>query len=456
MEKIGRNDSCHCGSGKKYKKCCMEKDNELNIDKYSAIEIAKNDSPAYPPVIDNEHIEDIFSDDDDFYDDEDIDDDSYKPEMIPELSPEQQKIVDDWWDDFQPIYESETETEKMLDLINIFLTEHPQLFKYLYLAEEVLLEIAPEFIKNNIYHKYIELLIRIRDEQLESYKESFGYLDNYIITDLIVNKRYSEISDYLDLFKKYPDDDADNLSDLILLLSALDLKQPLFELVNAVTHSLIESENIMYGGDFSVKWFIFQHYEKYFLEENYNEKLTNLLLAELTALNLTGYEFIYEDIKQNLLSYFNGPTDFSLKSCNSNDKISDFFYYLTLNFSRYLHKQKQIGLIRARLLSDLIYDYLFYSTQKKKPKKIFNYSEELLNKYIGEKFKSFWYINGLQAVSFLFSVVYFAEYLNEKKVIDNYEVNNIKNIGIKLFDIVKKGVEITDPILRLYPEFKEL
>jgi hypothetical protein len=23
---LGRNDPCHCGSGKKYKKCCMEKD----------------------------------------------------------------------------------------------------------------------------------------------------------------------------------------------------------------------------------------------------------------------------------------------------------------------------------------------------------------------------------------------------------------------------------------------
>ena len=25
-EKVGRNDPCHCGSGKKYKKCCMAKD----------------------------------------------------------------------------------------------------------------------------------------------------------------------------------------------------------------------------------------------------------------------------------------------------------------------------------------------------------------------------------------------------------------------------------------------
>ena len=29
-KKLGRNDSCHCGSGKKYKKCCLNKD----IEKY--------------------------------------------------------------------------------------------------------------------------------------------------------------------------------------------------------------------------------------------------------------------------------------------------------------------------------------------------------------------------------------------------------------------------------------
>jgi len=31
MSKIGRNDPCHCGSGKKYKKCCMEKDKSAEM-----------------------------------------------------------------------------------------------------------------------------------------------------------------------------------------------------------------------------------------------------------------------------------------------------------------------------------------------------------------------------------------------------------------------------------------
>ncbi len=32
QEKIGRNDPCPCGSGKKYKKCCEEKDKYKKFD----------------------------------------------------------------------------------------------------------------------------------------------------------------------------------------------------------------------------------------------------------------------------------------------------------------------------------------------------------------------------------------------------------------------------------------
>jgi len=32
MKKIGRNDPCPCGSGKKFKKCHMGREDELNLD----------------------------------------------------------------------------------------------------------------------------------------------------------------------------------------------------------------------------------------------------------------------------------------------------------------------------------------------------------------------------------------------------------------------------------------
>jgi uncharacterized protein YecA (UPF0149 family) len=36
--KIGRNDLCPCGSGKKFKKCCMEMDNTSNLSSWQSSE----------------------------------------------------------------------------------------------------------------------------------------------------------------------------------------------------------------------------------------------------------------------------------------------------------------------------------------------------------------------------------------------------------------------------------
>jgi hypothetical protein len=36
MTKIGRNDPCPCGSGKKYKKCCSAKDEQAALAAYAA------------------------------------------------------------------------------------------------------------------------------------------------------------------------------------------------------------------------------------------------------------------------------------------------------------------------------------------------------------------------------------------------------------------------------------
>ncbi|MDZ7761154.1 MAG: SEC-C metal-binding domain-containing protein [Desulfovermiculus sp.] len=43
VPKIGRNDPCHCGSGKKYKKCCLQKDQELfyNASPYAGLTMSQ-------------------------------------------------------------------------------------------------------------------------------------------------------------------------------------------------------------------------------------------------------------------------------------------------------------------------------------------------------------------------------------------------------------------------------
>jgi len=52
VAKLGRNDLCHCNSGKKYKKCCLDRDREIERGEKPAFTIDGSKSPA----VENGHI----------------------------------------------------------------------------------------------------------------------------------------------------------------------------------------------------------------------------------------------------------------------------------------------------------------------------------------------------------------------------------------------------------------
>jgi hypothetical protein len=51
MTKLGRNDPCHCGSGKKYKACCLDKDEAAErAARAKAADEAASTAPAAEPA----------------------------------------------------------------------------------------------------------------------------------------------------------------------------------------------------------------------------------------------------------------------------------------------------------------------------------------------------------------------------------------------------------------------
>jgi uncharacterized protein YecA (UPF0149 family) len=54
MQKLGINDPCHCGSGNKYKKCCLSKDEAANITRVTANSSPLTEAEIYESVIDRE------------------------------------------------------------------------------------------------------------------------------------------------------------------------------------------------------------------------------------------------------------------------------------------------------------------------------------------------------------------------------------------------------------------
>ena len=56
VPKIGRNDPCHCGSGKKYKKCCLQKDQELFYDASPYAGLTRSQVMASPGLVEGTDI----------------------------------------------------------------------------------------------------------------------------------------------------------------------------------------------------------------------------------------------------------------------------------------------------------------------------------------------------------------------------------------------------------------
>jgi hypothetical protein len=56
VAKLGRNDPCHCGSGKKYKKCCYAKDQELLRDASQYEGTTRTDLKAKPGLVDDPNV----------------------------------------------------------------------------------------------------------------------------------------------------------------------------------------------------------------------------------------------------------------------------------------------------------------------------------------------------------------------------------------------------------------
>jgi len=61
MVKLKRNDICHCGSGKKYKKCCMEKDKELAM-KLDVLEKSDNEKSSRKQHLSYEEVDKFQTD----------------------------------------------------------------------------------------------------------------------------------------------------------------------------------------------------------------------------------------------------------------------------------------------------------------------------------------------------------------------------------------------------------
>ena len=430
--KVGRNEPCPCGSGKKYKKCCLEKDEKEQREILTAENIQKESSYIQkdewePEDDDFWKLDEGFETPDVEYDDSELDDtleefetdkfsgqndddetsvkmdqddttndDSSSEDKLPEISEEENKLVDEWWDAYKKMHDTVKEREHLI----AFIDKYPHLTEYLELHWEVLFEIGAGHLREGIYDTYIDLLLRIRRDFLNAYKKSYGYYDADIIYWLTSKGRFSEIDQYFTLFKEDKTDEfVEQLCDTIDFLFAVNRSDLLLSLSGSPCRRYIIS-NI--GNRIVSKY----------IDKEISEETVHSLINELKSDGIEPNMNNIEEEWRKKLSMYKRPFilwDETLPRKRS-EALQNYFQ-ITTNFASYLYQKTELSFDSAVFYADTVYDYYRNIVSgKKRPENIFcldkRYENNMLENQLFYRFNL-----GVSNIVLINALYYFASYL---------------------------------------------
>ena len=455
MNKPGRNEPCHCGSGKKYKKCCLEKDTvaetavfPINEERNEKDEVFHESNATYRYYDEPGEPETEADEDDNIFnlemdETEEIDSTPTSPtqKAYPVISAHDENLVEEWWAALD--YEKKPLQIKLH--IEQFMAAHPQLVENLGLEGEVLFELGSNYKREGQIDEFMHFLLYVRKEFGSTYIRSAGFYDLDIIAWLIAQGRQNEIENFLDYLKAYPEDFVDQLFDVAALLQATDNIEPLMSLASA-TYSRLNSSTRVVGGNRMAIPLVSEILSKY-LQVGFSDNHVVNFINELTeTLAPIGFKpddnniNFWKNTLNNILRPFKSwPADIP----KTRSLMEDRYEEVSLNFRRYIHEHTGISWTSAWYYSALISDYFmeYLDLRNGKIKTQFDFSEDTIDKIIVAICKNLLWIDCTKSISLLEAIYHFAAYLQECSNIDEKKKLFIQKDCAKLYN-------------RIYPNFK--
>ncbi len=453
--KVGRNDPCPCGSGKKYKKCCLEK--------------SQAPLPAPPPTSHDaettEHEGERDWGETESADDLEIEvptDVASQPQRPPlrkyprpdenlaSLTPEEEKIIENWWKGVAPHYKKR-DAEEMIQRVELALTEFPSLFIHLGLHEEFLFELGGELGRRGRIPDYIALLKRLRRDQRQMYSFSYGAYDSGVIAELVVAGQAEEIPAYLDLFKQYPDAQPDYCHQICNLLAWRGLTEPLYLLCESVATPMVTSSEVV-GGHFALDWLIRREEVPFYKAGDASAEAVQVATVAIKTLG---------ERLQFPLTPDEDWLSTALRTCLESPQVETHGYLsdlarqrLGLNFVSHLHRTHKVPWVQGFLLGDLLQDYVSWSRRQKLP--WFRLHKKDIEAFAVYRSKQFFCVDGVILLGILQGMTWFADYLQTAAVLSVTETARIRTDCRQLFDAGRKAVDSTDAAYRICPTFEQL
>jgi hypothetical protein len=449
--KIGRNALCPCGSGKKFKKCCLKKEEQQRAEQRSQVEtqeaIEQTQNPEEknlkPSLVkdqskteyDDSDVDEEFNDEEidwDVYDDDEFQQKKHKPRLkLPKISEKENALIDSWYEKYVKM----KDPDELKAHLDAFMDKYPHLVDHLELYQEALFEINGAFLRQNRHEEIVVLMERIRREYPQTYEQSHGYYDRDLIAYKIAMGKKNEIPPLLNYFKANPDKDPDNLFTVIDLLKLTNCLEILRDFIPHIYVPVCRSSKIFRGDEIMVTMvalcfapFAKPDYTRQDLE-NLSKKLVGLdCEMDKDHYSLESLESMFELI-------FKKVTGWSLDGCRSKEEKFTRYSEITLNFQGYLHSFHGMDWTAADYYCNRIYKYLSENIPvKKRSDKVFAFSKDLIESTAVKFSQGLIGIKSIPFFGMLNAIFFFADYLYDTQSISPGYRDDIQKWCGELFE----------------------
>jgi hypothetical protein len=465
---LGRNDPCHCGSGKKYKKCCLAADEEAALhphsvepgtepqDENAILEVEEGDATQADDV------EDWEGEDEDEGDGEDDGTPSSwsdapwrqypQPPPIPKATLEEDAVVDAWWKRFMPVYRA-MDLDAMHALLDAFFAAHPDLVPHLYLHQECLLEWEAAMCRAGRWTELIDRLLRLRRDFPLVYDQVFQYLDNTLAVALLASGRAAELSNVLDRFAAYPDTDPDYLAKLLNVLLAANRQEDVFALAQATTMpSSCPGQVVGYGP--GLHWLFCQAAVPIYEQRSGSDAAADDLVQTYDALHLPWPHGVTPAQAKTTLEHAFAPLDWA--ALGATRRGADKAARLCSHFWVWLHDTQGMSWATAAFFAERMRElYADTSLRSAVLRRPFALTEEALEAFICETHQDSMALNGTRALAFLQAMWFYTDFLVAMGAHPTGAAEPLRQTCRRLYAKLLKAVDATDAGPYLFARFPE-
>lgn len=463
MTSVGRNEPCPCGSGKKYKKCCLEKDRAAQYAMPAAAAASEADGEASDDAYEVEaaepqaaagkasESEDMEEPPRDHEPNTERRHFPEPPEDLPDLPPGQDRLVTEWWAATKPFFKKR-DADAMLAHLTRFMDQHPDLVAHLELEHEYLFEMGAELGRRREWSRYAELLLRLRGQHPEAYARGFGYFDYDLILEQLVCGRTADVGLFFNFFNQYPESDIDNASRVIDLLAWAGAQDALLDFVKPLR---VAPDDL--GFSFDTDWLAFARYVPFLDARTDPDSAAQSIVATVEALGVENVPCLdVEAVKRELLLCRKPPAKWDFGACRKHTDVETFYHDVAWNFRGFLHDSQGLPWSKAHFLARRLKRYWLRRAEDGRPKDPFPFDPQLLEEYICRTCRDFFHINGVCAVSLIEATWHFADYLLTCESLGKQEHQRAHDLCRDLFQRCLPSLDSTDPVPRLMPEFPHL